>query len=422
MNFGGTMKKLNAILAGSLALVGGGTIALGGPEASTLDPKDVVIEDAGKAVMIEDGSPWFVSAGAVVRSIDAGFRLDGHDHISLDWRHYVKRKSGRGDVGLYGPGSGTKYYDDGFVEEHPNFSNQAGGYVNSASQISPHPVYPDVTLFRNRVVSFHTDDYRYHSSGGAETVHTSDSDSGVGPYVAIGYRLDGTDSLLINLVTGWSYVSTDHQSGSQALAHAAVRESRTVYTYQYDYIGSRLLPLQIPGTVSNVDNGFIVDPSNIFLGIGDPNYSAPRQHDQTTHRTVARFYAVGSSHLDVDLNEIPLGVEVGRSFGKLELFLTGGATLNVIGYDLDSQVSWYQEGHSRALTTDRWRDSGTELKIGLYGGLAAKYPLTADGKFYLEAHGSYRWVDPVHASAGFADVEIDPSSWEGGLGIGIVLD
>jgi hypothetical protein len=422
------MKLLQSLLAGSLALAGGGMIALGGPAVSTLDPKNVVIEDAGKAVMIEDGSAWFVSAGAVVRSIDAGFRLDGHDHISLDWRHYVKRKSGKGDVGLFKGGFGKVQYDDGSVGpgyEFDNFFDGTGyttintpgqsrlsgrGFINAADEYVP--IYEAV---------FHTDGYRYGASLHRDTVHVSDSDTGVGPYVKLGRRLiDGPDWIL-NAVTGWSYVSTDHASGDQALAGLTVRETRTVYTYAYDHDYGEITVFPFvdepPGLLD--DSLLIFDVTG---GYGRPENLDPRKHSSSRTRTVARFYAVGSSHLDVDLNEIPLGVEVGRSFGKLELFLTGGATLNVIGYDLDSQVSWFREGHSRALTTERWRDSGTELKIGLYGGLAAKYPLTASGKIYLEAHGSYRWVDPVHASAGFADVEIDPSSWEGGLGIGIVLE
>lgn len=414
-------KHLKSLFAGSLALAGGGTIALGGPSVSALDPKDVVIEDAGKAVMIEDGSPWFVSAGAMVRSIDAGFRLDGHDHISLDWRHYVKRKSGKGDVGLFKGGNGVIHYDDGSVGPGYEYDNYYDGTAYTTINT------PGQSRFSGRYESdddpiyealFHTDSYRYHTSLHRDTVHVSDSDTGVGPYVQLGRRLIDGPQWILNAVTGWSYVSTDHQSGNQLLAGLAVRETRTVYTYIYDHDYGVITTFPFvdpPGGGSYL----IFDVNG---GYADPRYNLdPRKHSNDSHRTVARFYAVGSSHLDVDLNEIPLGVEVGRSFGKLELFLTGGATLNVIGYDLDSQVSWYRTGHSRALMTERWRSSDTELKIGLYGGLAAKYPLTADGKIYLEAHGSYRWVDPVHASAGFADVEIDPSSWEGGIGVGIVL-
>jgi len=58
----------------------------------------------------------------------------------------------------------------------------------------------------------------------------------------------------------------------------------------------------------------------------------------------------------------------------------------------------------------------------VYAGFSTRYPLTSGGRVYLQAHGSYRWVDSVDASAGIVDTEIDVSSWEGGLGIGVLLD
>jgi len=78
-------------------------------------------------------------------------------------------------------------------------------------------------------------------------------------------------------------------------------------------------------------------------------------------------------------------------------------------------------GRSRPLTQQRWRDSGSPVKVGLYGGLEVKVPLTKSGRIYAEAHGSYRWVDSISASAGIANVEIDVSSWESGVGIGIIF-
>ena len=70
----------------------------------------------------------------------------------------------------------------------------------------------------------------------------------------------------------------------------------------------------------------------------------------------------------------------------------------------------------------RWRDSGTPVRLGFYSGLSMRVPLKRDGRVLLEARSSYRWVDPVHVSAGIADVEIDPSSWEAGIGIVIILE
>ncbi len=68
----------------------------------------------------------------------------------------------------------------------------------------------------------------------------------------------------------------------------------------------------------------------------------------------------------------------------------------------------------------RWRDSGTPVKIGAYSGINVP-PLSRSGRFYAGIHSSYRWVDPVHASAGVAKVDIDLSSRENSLGIGIIF-
>ena len=39
----------------------------------------------------------------------------------------------------------------------------------------------------------------------------------------------------------------------------------------------------------------------------------------------------------------------------------------------------------------------------------------------MEAHGTYRWVDSINAVAGPVSTEIDVSSWEGGLSVGVRL-
>ncbi|MCF6313213.1 MAG: hypothetical protein L3J39_12255 [Verrucomicrobiales bacterium] len=50
-----------------------------------------------------------------------------------------------------------------------------------------------------------------------------------------------------------------------------------------------------------------------------------------------------------------------------------------------------------------------------------KIPISRSGRFYAEIHSSYRWVDSVSAAAGIAKVDIDLSSWENGLGFGIIF-
>lgn len=404
--------------------------AQAGPDGSTLDPKNVLIDEASKSVVVEDCGGWFFSAGATVRSIDAGFKLNGHKDVTLDWNRYFKKNSGRGDVGLFKGGLGKKQYNDGSVgpDYSALYTDDGTAYtsINSASQYQntgriaygTDPIY---------AATFHSDGYRYGSDSSSRTVNIEDSQVGVGPQLQFGRQICIQEGIVLNVLTGWSYVNTDHSSGNQRLAEIAVREAHTVYSYTYDTDYGPVGPgnniesfpfRDLPGDPNSDYSLLIYDANGVYAR--DSGFLDPRKGSKTTHRTAASFYAIGSSDLDVNLNEIPFGFELGWQPVKgLTLGITGGATLNVIDYDLTSQVSWYRAGRSNPILSQRWTDSGSPVKVGLYGGIMAKYALTE--KVYLEAHGSYRWVDSVHASAGVADVEIDVSSFEGGLGIGYIF-
>lgn len=254
----------------------------------------------------------------------------------------------------------------------------------------------------------------YHTSAlhvDTNSASVSNDQAAVGPYLQVGRNLIDNDGTVLNVLTGWSYVQTRHHSGR----HTLVSLSRTDYTYTYDTLFLDPLP-GFPFTDPANGSGFgffLIDPNN-------PNIAAMRlgRAPRQSARNVRMGWAVGSADLDVDLNEIPIGFEFGRRVGKLEVLLSGGATVNFIGYDLDSRLVWHRTGHGTM--TERWSDSGTEVKVGLYAGLVARYPVTDSGRVYLEAHGGYRWVDEIAAQAGFVGARIDPSSWDAGLGLGVI--
>ncbi len=233
------------------------------------------------------------------------------------------------------------------------------------------------------------------------------------------------DSVLINFVTGGSYVSTEHSSGDQMVANVSVMENHSKYTYRYDYIAESAYPLPIPGTVDDFGQVIITDPSDIdgyIMPFPNTGYSPARKGKRNSSNAVSRFYAVSRADLDVNLSEIPVGFEIGREIGPVDFYVVGGTTVNVIDYNLRNSVSWYRVGSSAPIKRQQWSDSGTPVRVGFYSGFAIKIPLKRDGRVYLESHGTYRWVDPVHASAGIADVKIDPSSWEAGVGIVIIIN
>jgi hypothetical protein len=313
-----------------------------------------------------------LSAGVSIRSMSADFHLNE-----------------RGGADLFSGGNGRVFYSDGSVG--PGFESVSGnpqdgtafGTIDRASQV--------LNSGRNDINGDPIFSASFH---GVQRAKLSDEETSAGPYLQLSYSLIDEDGLILNAITGWSWVRFGLSSGDQP-----------IHTYTYDTTLTGLLP-SFPHTdsASPTGNGiFIVDASNpLIAGFGiDPR-------EEVNGAGIAR------ATLDVDLHEIPFGLEFGREFGKLDMLLTAGVTLNVIDFDLNTEFAMKQ------LAVQRWNSDGSKVKAGGYLGLVGRYPLCASGKVFAEARGSYRWVDSTEVSAGFATVEIDPSSWEGGMGLGIL--
>jgi hypothetical protein len=165
-------------------------------------------------------------------------------------------------------------------------------------------------------------------------------------------------------------------------------------------------------------SGIVVTNPAIAAALGLTGYHNPSQSDST--RVIARFFAVTRGDLDVHLNEMPIGVKVGRRFGRFTVLAELGGSLDVIDYDLAASTTWYR-GNSSTYSRQSWHDSGSPVKVGAFGGVAVQVDLTSNGRIFLEGHSTYRWVDAVHASAGPVSAKIDVSSWEGGVSLGVRL-
>ncbi len=361
----------------------------------------------------ETSSGWFFSVGTSIRSIQSGFQLNPSSPM-LDWQHFFVPRAAQGDTGLYTGGADTIQYLGGFVgPQNPDLPvGLAQGQVDSSTQILPHPVGTG-GAFANAVIAYGATAFEYRPETDAGGV--ADEGTGAGPSFQWGYRLADT----VNLVSGWTFLSTNHTTGSDRVAN--VFEDQLNFTILYDYIADANSGIQIPGTVNGQEQG-IVSNADLLTPIYGPGYESPRRSVDVAKGREARFYAVSRADLEVSLQEIPFGIEIGHRVGPLECYLTGGATLNLIDYDLTSRLDWFESGLSTPRFSGSWRDTGNPLKAGLFGGLTAKLFLNDSKRIYVEGSTSYRWVDPVHASAGIVDVEIDVSSWEGRFGFGIVLD
>ncbi|MEZ0273715.1 MAG: hypothetical protein ACAH88_02330, partial [Roseimicrobium sp.] len=194
-----------------------------------------------------------------------------------------------------------------------------------------------------------------------------------------------------------------------------------LHTYSYEGAGivtSGGVP--IPG-FPNVTGVVLYDkPLLDSLSLFPIGIRGPRQTDRATNRVIASFYAVTGGSLDVHLHEIPFGVKVGRKFGDLTVLAELGGLLAVIDYDLSAESRWYRSSGA-LVSRQSWNDSDAEVKMGVFGGVTLQYDLSKDGRWFAEAHGTYRWVDAAHATAGPVSTKIDVSSWEGGIGLGYRL-
>ena len=175
----------------------------------------------------------------------------------------------------------------------------------------------------------------------------SDSDVGVGPYLELSYRAADSAALVLDVFAGWSFVETNHSTGNQLLARQTVTEHRVLHTYSYEGITLDNSGLRQAGGVRGFPNATgiaVIDPSSFSNLAGATNYNPPRQSDHATNRVIAQFYAITSGELDVDIHEMPLGVKLGRRFGRVVLFAELGGTVDVIDYDLSAQTTWYRVG------------------------------------------------------------------------------
>jgi len=372
------------------------------PLPSQAEPDGAVVPGHG---------PWYVSMGVSVRGLQSAF--DFTPPSGAGWSRFIAAP-GHGDPGLFTGGRGAVVYDNGFVGgENDSFAGfGAKGRIDSADQISPASGSVNGNQNLVRTVSFQS--LGYESGGSFLT--TEDHPAGAGPSVQLGYRVGESMGTRFDFQTGWTSVSSESGTGSLVMFPVY----QVTNTYHYDYIANPALALGIPGAIDGLDEFLLYDPAALdpFFGTG---YEGPRRGEpQFADRPYA--FAVAASELDTRLTEIPFALAAWRECGPLEIGFTGGTTLNVISYELSSELAWHRDGASAAVARSSWSSSGTHLKVGLFAGLSARLPLTPDRRIFFEASGSYRWVDPVHASAGSVDVEIDASSAEGRIGLGVVLD
>lgn len=84
-----------------------------------------------------------------------------------------------------------------------------------------------------------------------------------------------------------------------------------------------------------------------------------------------------------------------------------------------SGVSDAPEYPGSLVARQNYRADMNKLLFGVAGSASLVLDLNEEGSFFVELWGRYHWVDKFSASNGFASVDIDLSSFQGGVGVGV---
>ena len=343
-------------------------------------------------------TPWSVSAGISGRRMSADFSFGLPKGIP--WLSVLGLGSyGPGDRGLYDGGSPVSYTDGTVgLSGGPSLTDTT---FNSSTQVGD--------TGRTDILGDPISEVRFHSYEVSHSYTTSlddvpgDSDLGAGVFVRFSGSLPQLAGFTPSLSLQWTGLRTSAGITDERFATITAIEHRTDYTYAYD-----AFILSPDGT------GFVIYDADSLPGNADP-----RKGKRSSSRVVDYVDAFATADLDVLLNEVALSVDVQRYITpKLSLALSLGPTLNFVNTDFDGTVEWRRRSTGRTLVRETMHESKTEIEIGFMAALFARYDLTPDQKWFVEAHAGYHWLNEVNWKAGTASGSVDLASWDVGVGFG----
>ncbi len=352
--------------------------------------------------------------GLSARKISVDFSIT--PNTTLPFSAMPNLSMGMGDVGLFTDTSGNIIYENGSVGPS-SMPGSADAIINDVSQITPTGRYfmgeVPVDQVTFNTMSMFTINEAVTGSG----LTISDDQAVVGPYIDLVIPLTENADRFTNFVVGYRFYDTDHGFGPQLIGYQKAAAYATTNTYQYDFLdySAPTDPASYPysSSDSTIYDAAAFSRSNDLL---DPRTSS------TTGNTFTNIMVFSQTSLNLNLHEIPFGFECGRQIGKSTFSLTAGGTLNIVDLRMSSWTTMYQYGGRNLIHTRTSHHTDTPVKLGAYAGVNFTHPLNDDGSCYLNIHGSYRWVDSFTASTADVSANIDLSSWEGGVGIGIIFD
>lgn len=385
-----------------------------GYEWMNAEPSAQVVQQAEGSTASRASQAWRLSVGYAVRSFEADFHMSAPS-IGL----IAPYLGGLGDVGFYRGGSGFLDYEDGYVGgealfSYPSPNGTTVGHLNTGGS-GPGE---GVRVVSNGVdekgqISFHSTGYDF-----ADESRSASSDGVVeGPYFKLSSTVanDAFGSLALSL--SWSGLAGSLSSNAFSFGHP----QRLRYAYTYD---TALFTDNFTGPPYFYIYGVVYDATTANAlhqqGLGTPGtFRNPRK--SVTRSEVPEWTAIGSSFLDVRLNEIFLSADVvWKPWRGWELGLSAGPTLNVVSTTLNSRTAW-ERSDGLVVRGESTRQSDTQVAVGVGVQGVVRHDLTRDGRAFIEAHAGYKRLDDIAIGSGSPSANLDLSDWEVGLGVGIRL-
>ena len=386
-------------------------IAVGSDASSAkLDLSDWEV-GIGVGIRLDDwpaGSPWTVKAGVNTRTLS--FRSGAADTLAL--RSFFNRSSVRGDVGLAGPDSAVTY-DDGEIRaggigiagslglvDHSNPSSHS-----SSSQFNPHTGRYDNGKEIGQM--------SYHSSFTRErfeslrNVAPEVDQHGVAAMVEMDRSVAEWDHASLSLGIGFEAMNSSFQTGPELAAIADVRATTTLFSYQYDY----------SQPYADLGGGLGV------ITFANPAISPylPPRHSSSTSIALIHYFALTSASVDVSMQTLPITTELAwKPIKRFEVGVVMGPTLNLVNTSTDLTTDWIRQD-GLLLARLQNHKARTDFKLGLRLQASARYDLTPEGRWFVEARGGYEWMQNIDLGIGLQAATLDATSWQVGGAFGCRL-
>jgi len=192
---------------------------------------------------------------------------------------------------------------------------------------------------------------------------------------------------------------------------------RTDSTFEYSYPYFRAFEAT-PNSSSHfpfTNDSLLADPrrfENIFA-------VDTRHKSQSTTTSLIHYYALTSGSVDVSMQTLSLATDLAwKPFKRCEVGVSVGPTLNLVNTSTDLSTDWIRED---GLLLARLQDheERTDFKLGLRVLARARYDLTPEGRWFIEARGGYEWMQDIDLGIGLQASTLDATSWQAGGAIGL---